>query len=79
MTQAAVANNERRHGHDVIQCTAARSDDIGCRGRLLHAEPEDAADFDRHLIPEYETSPSNELDLVPSLKDIKPTLQAKHR
>ncbi len=64
---------------DVIQRTAAISDDIGCRGLLVHAESDDAADFYRHLIPEFETSPTDELHLVLLLKDIKRTLQAKHR
>jgi len=64
---------------DVIQRAAAISDDIGCRGLLVHAESEDAADFYRHLVPEFEPSPSDELHLVLLLKDIKRTLQSSHR
>ncbi len=64
---------------DVIQRAAAISDDIGCRGLLVHAESADAAGFYRHLVPEFETSPTDELHLVLLLKDIKRTLQAEHR
>jgi GNAT superfamily N-acetyltransferase len=64
---------------DVIQRAAAISDDIGCRGLLVHAESAEAADFYRHLVPEFETSPTDELHLVLPLKDIKRTLQAEHR
>ncbi len=63
---------------DVIQRTAAISDDIGCRGLLVHCESEQARDFSRHLIPEFEPSPTDELHLVLLLKDIKKTLHA-HR
>jgi len=64
---------------DVIQRVAAISDDIGCRGLLVHAESEDAADFYRHLVPEFESSPTDELHLVLLLKDIRRTLQSSHR
>jgi GNAT superfamily N-acetyltransferase len=61
---------------DVIQRAAAMSDDIGCRGLLVHCESEAARGFYRHLVPEFETSPTDELHLVLLLKDIKRTLQA---
>ena len=64
---------------DVIQRAAAISDDIGCRGLLVHAESEDARGFYRHLVPEFETSPTDEFNLVLLLKDIKRTLQAQRR
>jgi GNAT superfamily N-acetyltransferase len=64
---------------DVIQRAAAISDDIGCRGLLVHAESAEAANFYRHLVPEFETSPTDELHHVLLLKDIKRTLQAEHR
>ena len=64
---------------DVIQRAAAISDDIGCRGLLVHAESDDAAYFYRHLIPEFETSPTDELHLVLLLKDIRRTLHAGDR
>lgn len=64
---------------DVIQRTAAISDDIGCRGLLVHAESEAARGFYRHLVPEFETSPTDELHLVLLLKDIKRTLRTLGR
>lgn len=60
---------------DVIERTAAISDDIGCRGLLVHAESEEARDFSLHLIPEFEPSPTDPLHLVLLLKDIKRTLR----
>lgn len=59
---------------DVIQRAAAISDEIGCRGLLLHCESEQARNFYRHLIPEFEQPPTDELHLVLLLKDIKKTL-----
>lgn len=61
---------------DVIQRVAAVSDEIGCRGLLVHCESERARDFYLHLIPEFEPSPTDELHLVLLLKDIKKTLRA---
>ena len=61
---------------DVIQRVAAISDDIGCRGLLVHSESEQARSFDLHLIPAFEPSPTDELHLVLLLKDIRKTLQA---
>lgn len=61
---------------DVIQRLAAISDDIGCRGLLVHCESGQARDFYLHLIPQFERSPTDELHLVLLLKDIKKTLQA---
>lgn len=59
---------------DVIQRVASISEDIGCRGLLVHCEPEQARHFYRRLIPEFEPSPTDELHLVLLLKDIKRTL-----
>lgn len=61
---------------DVMQRVAAISGDIGCRGLLVHCESERARDFYLHLIPEFETSPTDELHLVLLLKDIRRTLRA---
>lgn len=60
---------------DVIQRAAAISDEIGCRGLLVHCESEAARSFYLHLIPEFEQSPTDELHLVLLLKDIKQTLR----
>lgn len=61
---------------DVIQRVAAISDEIGCRGLLVHCESKAARDFYLHLIPEFEPSPTDELHLVLLVKDIKKTLRA---
>ena len=54
---------------DVIARTAALGREIGCRG-LLVAETPQARDFYRHLIREFEPSPSDDLHLVLLMKDI---------
>lgn len=64
---------------DVIQRVAAISDDIGCRGLLVHCESGHARNFYRHLVPEFEASPSDELHLVLLLKDIRRTLTSRSR
>jgi GNAT superfamily N-acetyltransferase len=63
---------------DVVQRVAVISDEIGCRGLLVHCESERARGFYLHLIPEFEPSPTDELHLVLLLKDIKKTLRANH-
>ena len=60
---------------DVIARVAALSDEIGCRGLLVHCESEQARKFYLHLVPEFEVSPTDELHLVLLLKDIKRTLR----
>lgn len=60
---------------DVIARVAAISDEIGCRGLLVHSESEQARKFYLHLVPEFESSPTDELHLVLLLKDIKRTLR----
>lgn len=64
---------------DVIERVAATGDDIGCRGLLVHCESERARNFYRYLVPEFETSPSDELHLVLLLKDIRRTFTARPR
>lgn len=60
---------------DVVQRSAAISDNIGCRGLLVHAESKEARSFYMHLIPEFEQSPTDELHLVLLVKDIKATIR----
>ncbi len=60
---------------DVIARTAALGTEIGCRGLLVHAEGAEARDFYRHLVPEFEPSPTDELHLVLLMKDIHRTLR----
>jgi hypothetical protein len=49
---------------DVFTRLLELSDDIGCRGLLIHAESPDARDFYLHLVPELEPSPTDDLHLV---------------
>ncbi|HZR14974.1 MAG TPA: GNAT family N-acetyltransferase [Acidimicrobiia bacterium] len=59
---------------DVIARTYALGEEIGCRGLLVHAETPDARDFYLHLVPEFETSPTDDLHLFLLVKDIRRTL-----
>ena len=73
-------HHERRGlGAALLQDVFARllelSDDIGCRGLLVHAESLEARDFYLHLVPEFEASPTDDLHLVLLMKDIRRTLQ----
>lgn len=59
---------------DVIARTHALSEEIGCRGLLVHGETVQAKDFYLHLVPEFEASPTDELHLFLLMKDIRRTL-----
>lgn len=59
---------------DVIARTVALGAEIGCRGLLVHAETEQARDFYRHLVSEFESSPTDELHLFLLMKDIRRAL-----
>jgi hypothetical protein len=59
---------------DVFARVLELSDDVGCRGLLVHAESAEAATY-RHLVPEFETSPTDDLYLVLLMKDIRRTLR----
>lgn len=61
---------------DVIARLIGLSDEIGCRGLLIHAEGDEAPAFYRHLIPELEPSPTDPLHLVLLTKDARRTLGA---
>lgn len=74
-------NHERRGlGAALLRDAFSRllelSDDIGCRGLLVHAEASEARDFYLHLVPEFEQSPTDSLDLVLPMKDIRRTLRS---
>jgi GNAT superfamily N-acetyltransferase len=60
---------------DVLARLVELSDDIGCRGLLVHAESEPARDFYLHLVAEFEPSPTDDLHLVLLMKDIRRTLR----
>jgi GNAT superfamily N-acetyltransferase len=59
---------------DVFARLLELSDRIGCRGLLIHAETPQARDFYLHLVPEFESSPTNDLHLLLLMKDIRRTL-----
>lgn len=56
---------------DVVARTAALGSDIGSRGLLIHCETPQARDFYMHLVPGFETSPTDDLHLVLLMKDIR--------
>ena len=76
LARLGVSQHHERRGlgaallQDVIARTASVGREIGCRGLLVHAETPQARDFYRHLIPEFEPSPTDELHLVLLMKDI---------
>lgn len=59
---------------DVIARTRALGTEIGCRGLLVHAETSEGKAFYGHLVPEFEASPTDPLDLFLLMKDIRRTL-----
>jgi GNAT superfamily N-acetyltransferase len=60
---------------DVITRMIDLSDEIGCRGLLIHAETHDARAFYLHLIPELVPSPTDDFHLVLLMKDARRTLR----
>ena len=61
---------------DVFARVLELSDDIGCRGLLVHTESADARAFYLHLVPEFEPSPTDDLHLMLLMKDIRRTLSS---
>lgn len=60
---------------DVFVRLLGLSDDIGCRGLLVHSESDETRGFYRHLVPEFESSPTDDLHLVLLMKDIRRTFR----
>lgn len=60
---------------DVFARLLELADDIGCRALLVHAESDEARDFYMHLVPEFDTSPTDDLHLVLLMKDIRKTFR----
>lgn len=58
---------------DVVIRLLDISEDIGCRGLLVHAETDEAKDFYLHLVPELLPSPTDPLHLVLLMKDARRT------
>jgi GNAT superfamily N-acetyltransferase len=59
---------------DAIARLVGISEDIGCRGLLIHAETDEARQFYLHLVPELMPSPTDDLHLVLLMKDVRHTL-----
>jgi hypothetical protein len=59
---------------DVFLRLSFLSKEIGCRALLIHAESSEARHFYRHLVSEFEDSPTDPLHLVLLMKDIRRTL-----
>lgn len=59
---------------DVFARLMEMSAGIGCRGLLVHAESEEARKFYLHLVPEFESSPTDDLHLILLMKDIRRTI-----
>lgn len=59
---------------DVFVRLSKLSEDIGCRGLVVHAESARARAFYQHLVPELEASPTDDLHLVLLTKDIRRAL-----
>jgi hypothetical protein len=80
LARLGVDANHERHGIgagllvDVVARLVVVSDDIGCRGLLIHAESNEARAFYLHLIPELLPSPTDELHLVLLTKNARRTL-----
>jgi GNAT superfamily N-acetyltransferase len=62
---------------DVFARLLELSDRIGCRSLLVHAETPQARDFYRHLVPEFEPSPTNDLHLLLLMKEIRKALTSE--
>jgi hypothetical protein len=61
---------------DMLSRLVELGEQIGCRGLLIHCETPEAKAFYRHLIPEFEDSPTDELHLLLLMKDIHGTLSS---
>lgn len=81
LARLGVDIEHERHGlgaallQDVFARLLELSDDIGCRGLLVHSESDEARDFYMHLVPEFEPSPTDDLHLVLLMKDIRRALR----
>lgn len=60
---------------DVVLRLLAVADEIGCRGLLIHCADDDARRFYRHLLPDLEASPTDDLHLVLLAKDARRSLR----
>ena len=59
---------------DALVRTLELSQEIGCRGLLVHAEGDDAREFYLHALPGLQPSPTDPLHLIALTKDMRRTL-----
>ena len=80
---ARLGVDTRHEGHglgaalltDALARLMGLSEEIGCRGLMVHAESDEARRCYLHLVPEFESSPLDPLDLVLMMKDIRHSLR----
>ena len=60
---------------DALLQTASIADRIGVRALLIHAETSDGATFYRRISPSFLESPTDPLDLLLLLKDLRSALR----
>jgi hypothetical protein len=60
---------------DVISRAASLSEEIGCRGLLVHAESDEAKAWYEHVLPDFDRSPTDQRHLLLLMKDIRKTLR----
>ena len=81
LARLGVHHDHEGHGlgaallQDVLTRLVVLSDDIGCRGLVVHCESAEARDFYLYLVPEFVPSPTDDLHLVLLMKDIRRTLR----
>jgi hypothetical protein len=60
---------------DVISRAASLSEEIGCRGLLVHAESDEAKAWYEHVLPDFDRSPTDQRHVLLFMKDIRKTLR----
>lgn len=64
---------------DALFQTASISDRLGVRALLIHAETPEAVAFYRRIDPGFETSPTDPLQLILLMKDLRAAIRAAGR
>lgn len=60
---------------DAVQRAIEVSQEIGCRGLLIHCENDSAREFYLHALPGFEASPTDPLHLMVLAKDLRHSFQ----
>lgn len=81
LTRLGVATEEQGKGlgsalvRDALLQTASVAEKVGVRALLIHAETPDAAEFYRRISPGFESSPTDPLDLILLMKDLRTAIR----